>query len=120
MGDEASVACCDTPHSLSGGHNTGTGWSGFKLFLPAIVSFLLLLIGLAFDNAWIPQPPFFEGWLRLAWYGAAYLPVGGPVIREMFQAIAKKELFSEFTLMTIPTLGEIGRASCWERVCLSV
>lgn len=105
MGDEAAVSCCDTPHSHSGGHNTGTGWSGFKLFLPAIASFLLLLIGLAFDNAWIQQPPFFEGWLRLAWYGAAYLPVGGPVIREMFQAITKKELFSEFTLMTIATLG---------------
>ena len=105
MGDGAAVSCCDTSHSHSGGHNTGTGISGFKLFLPAIVSFLLLLLGLAFDQGWLPRPAFFAGWVRVAWYSLAYLPVGGPVILQMFQAFAKSDLFSEFTLMTIATLG---------------
>src|SRR5690606_2963401 len=105
MGDENTVSCCDTAHPHSGGAIQGTGRSTVRLFLPAIISFLLLLLGLAFDNAWLACPPFFEGWMRLAWYGIAYLPVGGPVIREMFQAFAKGDLFSEFTLMTIATLG---------------
>jgi len=105
MGNEQTASCCETSRSHSDDHSHGTGRSSAKLFLPAIISLFLLLLGLAFDNAWLPRPPFFEGWLRFAWYGAAYLPVGGPVIREMFQAIAKTELFSEFTLMTIATLG---------------
>ncbi|MGV3762090.1 MAG: heavy metal translocating P-type ATPase [Parapedobacter sp.] len=77
----------------------------FRLFLPAIISFSLLLLGLAFDNGWLPAPASFGGWVRVAWYGLAYLPVGGPVVRQMFQAFAKRDLFSEFTLMTIATLG---------------
>ena len=76
-----------------------------RLFLPAIISILLLFLGLAFDNGWILRPSFYDGWTRFAWYAVAYLPVGGPVILEMFQAFRKKEIFSEFTLMVIATLG---------------
>jgi len=86
-------------------HSSGGGESNFRLFLPAIASFVLLMLALAFDNGWLPKPGFFEGWTRLAWYVAAYLPVGFPVIREMFGAIGKGEVFSEFTLMVIATLG---------------
>ncbi len=105
MGNEHAVSCCDTSHPHGEAHVPNTDRSAFRLFLPATLSFILLLLGLAFDNTWLSRPAFFENWLRLAWYGLAYLPVGGPVIREMFQAIAKKELFSEFSLMTIATLG---------------
>jgi len=105
--------CCASPrahgHGHADGHNHAHGHaaeqSPLRLFLPAIASLILLLLGLAFDHEWIPRPVFFDGWVRLAWYGAAYLPVGGPVILEMFGAFAKKEIFSEFTLMTIATLG---------------
>ena len=76
-----------------------------RLFLPAIVSFALLLIGLAVDNAWLPRPSFFEYWTRFIWYAVAYVPVGGPVVLEMLQAFRKKEIFSEFTLMVLATLG---------------
>ncbi|WP_233632594.1 heavy metal translocating P-type ATPase [Parapedobacter sp. ISTM3] len=75
------------------------------MFRPAIVSLVLLLLGLAFDNSWIPAPRFFDGWIRLIYYALAYFPVGLPVIIEMFKAFVKKELFSEFTLMTIATIG---------------
>ncbi|MFC3197403.1 heavy metal translocating P-type ATPase [Parapedobacter deserti] len=77
----------------------------FRLFLPVILSLLLLLSGLAFDNAWLPKPAFFSGWIRLIWYISAYIPVGVPVISAMVSAFAKGDLFSEFTLMTIATLG---------------
>ncbi len=105
MGNGNTVSCCDTSHAHGGSHNHGASRSTFGLFLPAIISFILLLIGLAFDNGWLARPTFFEGWIRLVWYAVAYLPVGGPVIVEMFQAFAKGELFSEFTLMVIATLG---------------
>ena len=38
---------------------------------PAIISFVLLMLGLALDHL-IPNE-FFEGYIRLAWYIAAYL-----------------------------------------------
>ncbi|WP_353130184.1 heavy metal translocating P-type ATPase [Parapedobacter pyrenivorans] len=108
VGEHSHVAGCTTcSHSHDHGedHNHGAGQSTFKLFLPAFVSLILLLLGLAIDNAWFPVKAFSDHWVRLVWYAAAYLPVGFPVIREMFQAFSNKEIFSEFTLMTIATLG---------------
>lgn len=95
-------------HANGDGHDhdqAGSGESNFRLFLPSIISFAMLMMALALDNGWLPKPAFFEGWVRLGWYIAAYLPVGFPVIREMFGAIGKGEVFSEFTLMSIATIG---------------
>ncbi|WP_445915274.1 heavy metal translocating P-type ATPase, partial [Flavobacterium sp.] len=39
------------------------------------------------------------------WYVAAYLPVGLPVIKEAIQSIRKSDVFSEFLLMSIATIG---------------
>lgn len=97
----------DHEHSDGDGHDHDHAGSesNFRLFLPAIISFVLLLVALAFDQGWLPKPGFFEGYIRLGWYVLAYLPVGFPVIREMFGAIGKGEVFSEFTLMVIATVG---------------
>jgi Cd2+/Zn2+-exporting ATPase len=72
----------------------------FKL---PLISLCLLLIAIAFDN-WIPQT-WFTGWVRIIWYVMAYTPVGLPVLKEAFESIAKKEIFSEFLLMSIATIG---------------
>ena len=74
--------------------------SEFKL---PIISLCLLLIAIAFDN-WFPQT-WFTGWVRIIWYVVAYAPVGLPVLKEAFESIAKKEIFSEFLLMCIATIG---------------
>ncbi|MEY4964291.1 MAG: cadmium-translocating P-type ATPase [Bacteroidota bacterium] len=74
-----------------------------QMFLPAIISFSLLLIAIGFDN-YFPQS-WFIGWLRLAWYIVAYIPVGLPVLKEAFESIQKGEIFSEFLLMGIATIG---------------
>ena len=70
---------------------------------PAIISFVLLMLGLALDHI-IPNE-FFEGYIRLAWSIAAYLPVAYAVIREAIEALGKGEIFTEFFLMSIATLG---------------
>jgi Cd2+/Zn2+-exporting ATPase len=91
-------------HTESDGHDHSTNeQSTFQMFLPSIVSLALLLIAIAFDNYW--HPPFFTGWIRLALYLLAYLPVGLPVIKEAWKAITKKEFFTEFLLMSIATIG---------------
>lgn len=77
--------------------------SAWREYLPAILSLVLLLAGIAMDEYF--QFAFFTAWVRIVWYVAAYLPVGIPVIREMFGSISNGVIFSEFTLMVIATLG---------------
>lgn len=77
--------------------------STLQLFLPAIVSFALLLIGITFDN--FIENNWFNGWLRLVWYLVAYIPVGLPVLKEAYESSIKGDVFSEFFLMGIATIG---------------
>lgn len=74
-----------------------------KLFLPAIISLVLLLAGIAMDN-WFLQTWFTDG-VRIIWYVAAYVPVGLPVLKEAVESIGKGEVFSEFFLMGLATIG---------------
>ena len=69
--------------------------------LPAI-SFGMLLGGIAMQVA---EAGFFDSTVRFIWYALAYLPVGLPVMKEAIESIREKEIFSEFTLMCIATLG---------------
>lgn len=86
------------------GHSHDTGdQSIFQMFLPAIISFVILLLGIAFDN--YIKPAWFAGWVRLAWFLAAYIPVGFPVLKDAFKSITKGDVFSEFFLMSIATIG---------------
>lgn len=89
----------DDGHDHSHDVESGT----FKLFFPSILSLILLLIALLFDN-WLPQE-WFKGYLRLIWYLVAYAIVGLPVIKEAIESIIKGDIFSEFLLMTIATCG---------------
>lgn len=77
--------------------------STLQLFLPAIISFGLLLIGITFDN--FIENNWFNGWVRLVWYLIAYIPVGIPVLKEAYESIVKGDVFSEFFLMGIATIG---------------
>ncbi|AKK72869.1 metal ABC transporter ATPase [Chryseobacterium gallinarum] len=83
-------------------HDSGDQ-SVFQMFLPAIISFVILLIGIAFDN--YIKPVWFAGWVRLVWFLAAYIPVGFPVLKDAYKSIIKGDVFSEFFLMGIATIG---------------
>ncbi len=76
---------------------------GVKQYIPAIGSFVLLMLGIAFDN-WL-KPTFFTGYLRLGWYLVAYVPVAFPVLKDAVKAMATGEIFTEFLLMTLATVG---------------
>ncbi|SDH82131.1 Cd2+/Zn2+-exporting ATPase [Flavobacterium omnivorum] len=86
-------------------HGSSTG-SLFTLFLPAIISFVLLLLALSLDHFF--SQSWFFGWIRIVWYLVAYLPVGFPVLKEAFDSIKKGAVFSEFFLMSIATVGAFG------------
>lgn len=111
--NKTKPSCCcshDEPvHSVNDGHDHGHNHehnikdSLFKLFMPSIISLILLLIGIGFDH-YFPQS-WFSGYVRIAWYVIAYLPVGLPVLREAYESIVKGDVFSEFFLMCIATIG---------------
>ena len=94
-------------HDDHDGHDHGNSdESAFQLFLPSIISLVLLLIALYFD--YILKPDWFTNWIRIAWYVVAYLPVGLPVLKEAFTSIKQGAFFSEFFLMGIATVGAFG------------
>ncbi|MBB1642721.1 MULTISPECIES: heavy metal translocating P-type ATPase [Sphingobacterium] len=94
----------DHGHSDDDGHDHSNATvSPIKMFLPSILSLLLLLLAIAFDN-WVPQE-WFKGTVRFIWYLVSYAIVGFPVIKDAIKSISKGEVFSEFFLMSIATIG---------------
>lgn len=75
----------------------------WKEYLPAIISFVLLMSGIVLDN--FIKPVFFKEYVRLVWYVVAYAPVGFPVMKDAVRSIFKGAFFSEFFLMSIATIG---------------
>ncbi len=74
-----------------------------QMFAAPIIALCFLLLALLFD--FYLKPDWFKGWFRIIWYAVAYIPVGFPVMKEAFESITKREIFSEFLLMCIATIG---------------
>ncbi|MGY8908274.1 heavy metal translocating P-type ATPase [Polaribacter sp. Hel_I_88] len=91
-------------HKRNAGHNHSSPESigKFKIYVPAIFSFVMLIIGIAMDYF---DVAFFKDWIRIVWYAVAYLPVGFPVIKEGWNSIKNGDFFTEFLLMSIATIG---------------
>ena len=92
-----------TEHSNGHNHDHAGNTSIIKTYLPAIFSFIMLMIGIALD--YFETYSFFDGWIRIIWYIVAYIPVGFPVIKEGWKSIIKGDFFTEFFLMGIATIG---------------
>ncbi len=77
----------------------------WQLYAPTATSLILLLGGIALDYYklnWFYNP------VRFIWYVAAYLPVGWPVLKRAWSSILKGDVFTEFFLMGVATLGAFG------------
>ena len=66
------------------------------------ISFALLLIGIALDYY---KVGLFSGYVRLAWYGLAFVLVGWKVVKAAVLSIPSGNIFNEFLLMSLATLG---------------
>jgi Cd2+/Zn2+-exporting ATPase len=69
----------------------------------AAISFIVLGTGIILKE--FIEPERFTQPLQLALFGAAYLPVGGPVLWKAMRQIGKGDVFNEFFLMGIATIG---------------
>jgi Zn2+/Cd2+-exporting ATPase len=96
---ESEQDCCGVSQ-----HDTGKDTSpGLLKYWQPIISFFLLAAGLGIDFWGASQ--WFSGPVRLIWYTAAYLPVGIPVLRKGWVHLKKGDIFTEFFLMGIATIG---------------
>lgn len=96
---EKKQPSCSCGHNHSKDENV----SRLKQYSPAIISFVMLALGILTEHVF--KLNFFEGYVRLIWYIIAYMPVGFPVIKEAIETIKEKDFFNEFTLMVIATIG---------------
>ena len=73
-----------------------------KWWKPAL-SLALLIAGIimtAMDVQW-----FQNGWVRLAWYAIAWMPTGLGVLQEAVEEAREGEVFNEFLLMSVASIG---------------
>ncbi|RFS27062.1 cadmium-translocating P-type ATPase [Chitinophaga silvatica] len=104
IGETEVVEEHEHKHEEEHDHVHGGGEGGIlRIYGPAILSFVLLMLGIFADNYW--KPTFFTGIVRFIWYALAYLPVGWPVATRGIKLMFKGDIFTEFVLMTIATLG---------------
>lgn len=76
--------------------------SDFKNYLPAIISFVLLITGIGLNYF---EAEFFNKYFQLFLFGIAYIIIGGPVVLKALKSIPKGNIFNEFFLMSIATIG---------------
>lgn len=69
---------------------------------PAL-SLALLVAGIIMDAAGLPW--FQDRWVRLIWYAVAWLPTGLGVLHEAIEEAREGEVFSEFLLMSVASIG---------------
>lgn len=69
---------------------------------PAL-SLALLLAGIIMDATGVQW--FQNQWVRLLWYAAAWLPTGLGVLHEAIEEAREGEVFSEFLLMSVASIG---------------
>lgn len=89
--------------SIAVEENQNSAKGNLKIYLPAMFSFVMLVTGLLVDNFF--NIALFTDWVRVFWYGIAYLPVGVPVVLKGLKNIWQGQFFTEFFLMSIATIG---------------
>ncbi|MCC5938082.1 MAG: cadmium-translocating P-type ATPase [Lunatimonas sp.] len=95
------ISCCEPEKPMQKpGKPVYLKWEDWKR---PLFSLVLLLGAIPLEIA--AGEYFFYGWIRLIWYVLAYLPVAFPVLSRAWDLIWKGEVFTEFFLMGIATLG---------------
>lgn len=98
----SGVGCSCGSSSDATSHDSHTHGLGFKEYFPAIMSFVMLVIGILLDHF---EVAFFTGITAIVWYVIAYIPVGFPVLMQGWKSILRGDFFTEFFLMGIATIG---------------
>lgn len=119
--DEKNNAAKVVPvHSEDDGHNhdeEDKDESGWKAHLPLLSSLAILLVMLVLDFGFKYKPPFP---VDLIIYVIAYLLAGYNVLNLAFRKAKRFDLFNEFFLMSVATIGAFAIGSYSEGVAVMV
>lgn len=101
MSDTCSKEVCLTDQS-NNKMVTESLLTKYKEYTSAIIAFALLIIGIIFNQI---GAEFFNQYFQLFLFGTAYLIIGGPVVWKAITKIPKGDVFNEFFLMSLATIG---------------
>ena len=79
------------------------GASSWHTYLPIFISAVLFFSGLILEHRLAPK--FFTAPVPFVWYLLAYLPVAFPVLAAALRKVLRGDIFNEFFLMSIATIG---------------
>lgn len=86
----------------SGEQEIISGIDKYSPYFPAIFSFVLLLIGITLEQV---IPEIFNTKLQQLVYGIAYYAVGKPIVWKSLEKLFTADIFNEFFLMSLATIG---------------
>lgn len=73
-----------------------------KDYIIPIITLFFLLLGICLD---FYDASFFKSPLPLIWFGILYIAVGGPIVKKAAQLVIKRNIYNEFVLMSVATIG---------------
>ncbi|MEZ4773806.1 MAG: heavy metal translocating P-type ATPase [Bacteroidia bacterium] len=95
-----SKSCCNEVLNSEQGK---TSWlDKYRPYFPAVFSFALLATGIIVEQI---SPEIFKTELQLLVYGIAYYAVGKPVVWKALKKLFTADIFNEFFLMSLATIG---------------
>ncbi|MCB9448984.1 MAG: cadmium-translocating P-type ATPase [Flavobacteriales bacterium] len=95
-----SKSCCK--EALSNEQKKISWLDKYRPYFPAVFSFILLLTGIILEQV---RPEIFKQELQFLVYGIAYYAVGKPVVWKALKKLFTADLFNEFFLMSLATIG---------------
>ena len=73
-----------------------------KAYIAPLLGVFFLLLGIGLDLYGIP---FFKDPIPFIWFAVIYIAVGGPIVLRAAKLVAKGNIYNEFVLMSVATLG---------------
>jgi len=97
--EEGSACAIDYTKGTPTSKNT---FSINKAYVIPVLGLFFLLIGIVIDYCNIT---FFKVPIPLIWFGIIYIAVGGPIVLKAAKLASKGNIYNEFVLMSVATLG---------------
>jgi Zn2+/Cd2+-exporting ATPase len=102
---EAGCGCSsdNTASSASKRVQTAPSFVDYREFGSPAITLILLLQGFWISN--FAPAPWFSGWIEILYYAVAFFPVGYPVMVQAWKRIRVGDVFTEFLLMSMASVG---------------
>ncbi len=86
-----------------------------RAYIIPMIGLIFLGIGLGLDFF---DVSFFKAPVPFIWFGIIYLFIGGPIVLKSLKLIAKGEVYNEFVLMSVATIGAFALGSYAEGIAV--